>query len=87
VFVYGGNDPWTAGAFEVNEGRQQARYTVVGAHGNHGANLTRLPPADKEAAIEQLRAWLGLPAQSSGLTDSAPPKFDVDALLEPRRRL
>jgi hypothetical protein len=89
LFVYGENDPWTAGAFEESAARDQARYTVLGAPGNHGAKLTRLPAAERDAALAKLRGWLGVATGAAltsqgALTARAAPAFDEGALLADR---
>jgi hypothetical protein len=60
LFVYGGNDPWGAGAFEIEAGRDAHKLVVPG--GNHGASLTDplLPAADRQSAFELLQAWTGI---------------------------
>jgi hypothetical protein len=91
LFVYGENDPWTAGAFTENPARDQVRYTVFGPrHGNHSAAIQWLPLEEQAAAMATLRGWLGLggPAATStapgALRIRAPVPFDEDALLRDR---
>lgn len=56
LFVYGENDPWTAGSYEPNLGGDSHLFTVPG--GNHGANLGRLPEPDLSTATAVLRGWI-----------------------------
>lgn len=60
IFVYGENDPWTAGAFEVDPSRDIHAFVVPG--GNHGASLTSrsLPPESLELALSILERWTGV---------------------------
>ena len=58
IWVYGGWDPWLAGAFDPT-GATDALEVVV-AEANHGALLTQLAPADRDAAFAKLAAWTGV---------------------------
>ncbi|MEZ4453983.1 MAG: S28 family serine protease [Nannocystaceae bacterium] len=62
LFLYGGRDPWTAGAFPLG-GAADSRVYVV-ADGNHGTKLASLDDAEYDEALQILFAWLG---------DAAPP--------------
>lgn len=58
LFIYGQFDPWTAGEFPVSEtGKDVYKYFVP--KGNHGANLSKLPPAEISLAVNMLANWLG----------------------------
>jgi PS-10 peptidase S37 len=59
LFLYGENDPWTAGAFEPPAGHDLLR--LVAPASNHGADLSGLTPADRELAFSALTRWLGIP--------------------------
>ena len=65
MLVYGENDPWTAGAFELGFARDSYRYEVPS--GNHSASISLLPPAQRDEAFTTLARWAGLvlPAQSA----------------------
>jgi len=84
MFVYGENDPWSAGAF-VPCGRECPMYVVPG--GNHGSRLTLLPEAQQAEAVETLARWRGVtppaaaPAAVRAALSAAAPDFDGDALL------
>ncbi|MCX5744935.1 MAG: S28 family serine protease, partial [Proteobacteria bacterium] len=58
LFVYGQWDPWTGGAFELGAARDSL--DLVQAEGTHGAHLTGLAPADRDAAFARLAAWTGV---------------------------
>jgi hypothetical protein len=64
IFVYGENDPWTAGAFEIDPTRDTHAFVVPG--GNHGANLNSrtLPAPSRELALQILERWTGVEARA-----------------------
>jgi hypothetical protein len=68
IFVYGENDPWTAGTFEIDPSRDLYAFLVPGA--NHGANLgsRSLPPESRELALQVLERWTGVKPRA--LTES-----------------
>jgi len=57
LFVYGQNDPWGSERF-VPSPHDSYLYVAPGA--NHGANISRLNPADAAAATATLRRWAGV---------------------------
>lgn len=59
LFIYGENDPWSAGAFEVKPSTGSLRFFVPG--GNHGARISQLPPAERDQALQALQTWIGAP--------------------------
>ncbi|MBZ4336636.1 S28 family serine protease [Corallococcus sp. AS-1-12] len=63
LLVYGENDPWSTGAFSVSARNDSYRFFQPG--GNHGSRITGLPEADRAVALERLRTWAGLPAESA----------------------
>ncbi|HET9140466.1 S28 family serine protease [Actinophytocola sp.] len=69
LFIYGANDPWGGEQFHPS-GRDSYTYTAPGS--NHGANISRLNPADAAAATATLRRWAGL---STLTTFSVPPTY------------
>ncbi|MCY1044571.1 S28 family serine protease [Corallococcus sp. bb12-1] len=71
LFVYGENDPWSTGAFDVRSRNDSYRFYVPG--GNHGSSIRTLPEADRAVALERLGAWAGVPATIPlvGLKNSA----------------
>jgi hypothetical protein len=58
IFIYGSNDPWSAGMFELGPAVETYRFVVP--DGNHGAHITELPEPDLSAAITTLEAWMGI---------------------------
>jgi hypothetical protein len=71
LFVYGQNDPWGAEPFRLGPGtRDSLSYTAAGW--NHGANISRLTPAEATTATTALQRWAGVPAPAAALTVPAP---------------
>jgi hypothetical protein len=61
IFVYGGNDPWSAEPFTCGAdgaGRDCHRYVVAG--GTHGSQIGDLPARKRRAAVARLERWAGL---------------------------
>lgn len=83
LFIYGEWDPWTAGKFELGSATESAEF--VAAQATHGANLTSLAPADREAAFALLADWTGvtpmLPARTRA---AAPPTLPPSLRVPPR---
>jgi hypothetical protein len=61
LFVYGENDPWSAEKFEPGPGTRDSHWYTV-PNGNHGANIGRLPAAERSEATQLLQAWMGVTA-------------------------
>jgi hypothetical protein len=80
LFVYGENDPWGAEQFTPSR-RDSAVYVAPGA--NHGANISRLNPADNAAATAMLRRWADVPAAAA----LSAPDVPLDDMLADRRRI
>lgn len=57
IYIYGKNDPWSAGAIELT-GSADALYFMVDGE-NHGAKITRLP--NPNLVYDKLQEWLGIP--------------------------
>lgn len=77
MFVYGENDPWTAGAFEPAPELDSHRFVVPA--GNHGAKIRDLAAAERAQALEILGRWMGVKPQAllQGLRPTG------EALLDP----
>jgi len=58
MFIYGENDPWSAGAFELGWAKDSFRYFVPG--GNHGSAISTLPDTERDAAFATLARWAGV---------------------------
>ncbi|SDH42817.1 PS-10 peptidase S37 [Sinosporangium album] len=81
MFVDGENDPWGAEPFTPSM-RDSYRYVAPGA--NHGANISRLSPADRDAATATLRRWAGVSATAQEAQKAA--GIPDDDMLQDRRR-
>ncbi|BCJ50277.1 tripeptidyl aminopeptidase [Actinoplanes sp. NBRC 14428] len=82
MFVYGENDPWGAERFAPS--RHDSRlYVAPGS--NHGANISRLTPADNAEAVATLRRWAGLPAAEGTPQARRSASLPFDDMLPPRR--
>ncbi|WP_370290121.1 S28 family serine protease [Nocardioides sp.] len=67
LYVYGGNDPWSAEAFDCGRRAERRECSVhVVAGGTHGARIAQLPEAERSAVIARIQRWAGL-----GSTDAA----------------
>jgi hypothetical protein len=78
MFLYGAQDPWTAGAFTINPSLDQVRFTVTGRKGNHLAGVADLPEAERRDAIFTLRRWMGTQGSSGGLTSADDVTLEAD---------
>lgn len=82
LFVYGGNDPWGAEPFRLGRGtRDSFSFTVPG--GNHGANIAKLPEAQRDQATRTVLRWARVEAPVMAATLDGP---GPDDLSELRRR-
>ncbi|UQU62853.1 aminopeptidase [Couchioplanes caeruleus] len=73
LFVYGQNDPWSSERFTPSA-RDSHLYVAPGA--NHGANISRLAPADAAAATATLRRWAGVSDTAARTRRAATLPFD-----------
>jgi hypothetical protein len=60
MLIYGGRDPWSAGAVDLGNATDSFKY--VGATANHGANILSLTQSEQTAASNTILRWAGLPA-------------------------
>ncbi|QSQ16673.1 hypothetical protein JY572_11755 [Myxococcus landrumensis] len=81
LFINGANDPWSTGAFTVRERNDSFRFDVP--NGNHLANITRLPEAQRAVALERLFSWMDVSATPAQLQS----RLDDAALAPPRMRV
>ena len=58
LFVYGEWDPWTGGPFELGAASDSLK--LVQPQGSHSARLSRLSPADRDAAFARIEEWTGV---------------------------
>jgi hypothetical protein len=56
LFIYGENDPWTAGQFQLGAARDSAKHVVP--QGNHGAFIGALPAEQHADSLARLTRWL-----------------------------
>ncbi|RZS43753.1 PS-10 peptidase S37 [Herbihabitans rhizosphaerae] len=84
LFVYGGNDPWGAEAFEPS---RQDSFSFTAAGANHGANIAALAQADKDAATSALLRWAGVSTQATARTQTFLPELDLRDPRDQRRPL
>jgi hypothetical protein len=68
LYVYGGNDPWSAAALQPVPGLDALQLLQPGA--NHGVKIRDLD--QKAAAIAALERWLGIDIDESRLSAAAP---------------
>lgn len=62
MFIYGRNDPWSAGAYRVRAGNKSYRFFVEGLQGNHGASISQLPSDKRAQVLSIIARWLDVPA-------------------------
>jgi hypothetical protein len=58
LFVYGAQDPWSAGPFELGQADDSFLFVAPGA--NHGAKIADLDPDDRAASLDALERWTGV---------------------------
>ena len=81
LFIYGGNDPWGAGAFELGSAQDSFRFIAAGR--NHGAVIADLAPAERATAEGAVEDWTGV---KPGQFSKAPSKArEIDMRM--RRRM
>ena len=62
LFVYGANDPWGAEPFFPS---RHDSYKYIAPGSNHGANISALVPAERDAATKTLLRWAGVSTTAS----------------------
>lgn len=75
MFIYGENDPWTAGAATLGTG-DNVKY--IAPSGNHLSTIARLNDADRNGAAAKLSQWLGITVSTPRSQDVAVAR-DADA--------
>ncbi|MDT0269078.1 S28 family serine protease [Streptomyces sp. DSM 44915] len=63
LFVDGEADPWSAKPFTADSADRET-YRLVAPGANHSAGISLLGAADRDLAVESVRAWAGLPAEA-----------------------
>lgn len=65
MLIYGGDDPWSAGALELGQARDSFRYIIPRA--NHlTASASNLPEPQRSEALAALERWAGTPVVATG---------------------
>jgi len=83
LFIYGENDPWTGGQFDIGPTPPSDRLKLVAPGANHGARISKLAQKDKDAALAAIAEWMDTGTlDASRLGDVAPP---VEEALRFRR--
>jgi PS-10 peptidase S37 len=87
LFVYGTEDPWTAGAYPVLHGsdRDVLRFYVPG--GTHGSTIADLTGEERSSALDALARWTRVTPrwpEPQGIRTTAPPP-DAWVWTEPPR--
>jgi hypothetical protein len=67
LFLYGANDPWTAGQFDLGSAADSYKFIVPGA--DHGVRLTDLRGPDRAAVVEALERWTAVAPDFSAIDD------------------
>jgi hypothetical protein len=78
MFIYGQNDPWTAGKFELGGAVDSHIFIVPG--GNHGSSIGDLPVTELDAALAIIERWSGV---APSFRQRAPSEPDDRRLLRP----
>src|SRR5262249_10634022 len=60
LFVYGQNDPWSAGMVQLGGATDSFRFIV--SEGNHDSLIADLSKDDQKTALDALRRWAKLPS-------------------------
>jgi len=81
LFIYGENDPWTAGAFTLADAEDSFLFVVPG--GNHGSSIGDLSSGDEQQVYDILERWMGVAPAFRARAPGEP----VDRRFEPRTRL
>jgi PS-10 peptidase S37 len=88
MFIYGENDPWVAGQFQVIAAQDSYKYIVP--KGTHGSSFTDLPEPQRSESIATLSRWLGVsPVPQMAvqtLEQQKAAQASDEALLNPTRK-
>lgn len=82
LFIYGGNDPWSAGAFDLGSATDSFLFTAPGL--NHGASISDLAADDRATALDALSRWTGIELAASARLRSPLPPEPAPPHLRPR---
>jgi hypothetical protein len=89
LFIYGENDPWSAGAFSLGTASDSFRYTVPA--GNHGSRILQLGMSDLTQALETIARWSNTPVltpvrvaqQALAAQPALPDPMDLELAMRP----
>jgi len=81
LFIYGQNDPWSGGKFELGQASDSFEFTAPGA--NHGASIADLAGVDQQVALDAISRWGAASASMKRVTW----RSKRPALREPWMRL
>ncbi len=73
LFIYGENDPYTAGAFDLGQAEDSYLFTVEG--GTHNVSISSLPEADQLEISDILERWTGVTAK---VLSTPPPTAEIE---------
>jgi hypothetical protein len=59
LFIYGENDPWTAGAVDLGGAAARDSHVLIAPEGNHHVTLSGLGAAERALAEATIRRWAG----------------------------
>ncbi|HEY4176884.1 MAG TPA: S28 family serine protease [Kofleriaceae bacterium] len=58
AFIYGSNDPWTAGKFDLGSATDAT--LSIAPNNNHNSKIVDLEDADRAKVLDQISAWTGV---------------------------
>lgn len=76
LLVYGGLDPWTARALELDGATDS--YSFLSPNANHGALILTLPEVDRNTALDALQRWTGVTIGETARRARTPPPEVLD---------
>ena len=83
MFIYGQNDPWSAGQVELGNAVDSYKYIAPG--GNHGSSIASLASGEATTAADTVRRWAGVGAKRALGLDPAERTAEEDDLAFARR--
>lgn len=83
IFIYGENDPWSGGAFELGNARDSYLFTAPG--GNHGSKIADLRTEDADLALQALEQWTGVVPRPASVLPAPrrAQRVDREGVLQP----
>ena len=68
LFIYGENDPWSAGEYAI--GNAVDTYVLYVAGGNHSSKITTLGSVDQAVALDALERWTNQSVSAAAAVDA-----------------